>query len=252
MGQKALCVIHLNGSNHWPVFIFPADLSQPTELHPILMNFVLPGSIIVIAILIVGTIIIIGLCICFCRKPCLHCCYRINPEGSKAVLIDHAIGGLDKVKNKINSAAQVPTTPANTGSGNLPAQTPTTPANTGSDSPPPNRPTTAAGGPSFPGPPSPSENGYPTPVRAQTDSSKPKKWRPSLKGLCCETKREKRARKTYREIKDLLHSAHIDVTASLGATAGSNTVENDYYVKVPLPDVPASNGNKITGQETCL
>ena len=78
------------------------DISQPTELDPILTNIVLPIGGGLFAILIVCITVIVGLCVCCCRRPGLKCCYRINSKGTQAAFVDDRLpGGLDKLKNKL-------------------------------------------------------------------------------------------------------------------------------------------------------
>ena len=92
------------------------------------------------------------------------------------------------------------------------------------------QPSGAAGGPVFPGTHS---------TGAQTDSSKPRRWLPSLKILCYETKREKEAKETYREIKKLLKDARVVEMTDMGGTSvnGANRVDNTGYGVIPTETV---------------
>lgn len=91
---------------------------------------------------------------------------------------------------------------------------------------PQSRPSGAAGAAPYPGRPS---------TGAQTDSSKPRRCGPSLKILCYETKHEKQAKETYKEIKRLLNDTHFVEMTDLGGTSanGASRADNHHYEAIP-------------------
>ena len=142
-----------------------ADLSQPTELGPIIIQYAVPGGCGVLALLIVGALITV----CVLRKQILQCCLVCNTKSSKADVLNRETPiQYEDFKRLLEELKRL-----RQNQQNLDIEVVAH------------------------GPPRVSNNWWRTCRQS------------CIKVLCCETKREREARKVHEEIKNLLKEEPI-------------------------------------------